>query len=140
MAKITPSQAAQKLGQRIAQSGAAYLAGVQAVTENPAQKAIAAKAKWEAGIMDAIANNRFEKGLSKVTLQGWKQSVADFGQNRYTSSATKAEKNYAAFAQEFFPFLDTVSDEVDSMPNMTIEDSIARMAHNVRRLHGWRNS
>lgn len=140
MTKISPQQAADKLGQRIAQSGTAYSAGVQAVQTNPAQKAIAAKAKWEAGIQDAIANNRFVKGLQNVTLEGWKASVRDYGVNRYTGSAQKATSNYAKFAADFFPYLDTVSSEINSMPNLTLEDSIARMTHNVRRLHEWRNS
>lgn len=139
MPRITPQQAAEKLGTRIGQSGTAYMNGVNAVTENPAQKAIAAKAKWEAGIQDAIANNRFERGLSRVTLAGWKASVTNYGQTRYVGSAAKAQANYKMFADEFFPFLDTVSQEIDAMPANTIEDNINRMITNVRRLHQFRN-
>ncbi len=139
MARITPQQAAEKLGTRIGQSGTAYMNGVNAVTENPAQKAIAAAPKWVAGIQDAIANGRYERGLSRVTLTGWKNAVATYGQSRYVGSAQKAQANYLTFAQEFFPYLDQVSQTVNAMPANTIEDNIQRMITNVRMLHDFRN-
>lgn len=139
MPRLTPQQAAEKLGQRIAGSGGAYQQGVQSVSENPAQKAIANKDKWVAGIQDAINNDRYAKGLAGVTLADWKNATLTYGVNRYTSSSQKATTNYQKFAAEFFPFLDTVQQEIDNMPSLTLEDNINRMVTNVRRLHEFKN-
>lgn len=136
----TPQSAGANLRTRISQSGDRYRDGVNAVTENPAEKAIAAKAKWEAGIMDAIANNRFEMGLRNVSLSDWKSATIEFGVNRYTASAPKAERNYIRFAERFFPFLETTMLRINAMPNTTFEERLEKMLANARALHEFRNT
>lgn len=140
MVKLTPQQAAEKLKTRIQQSGTAYQQGIQNVTTNPAEQAIAAKQKWEAGIQDAIANDRYAKGLANVTLQGWKQNAINYGVPRYTGSGDKAAVNYQAFAERFYPFLQQVQQEVANMPNLTFQDNLQRMITNATRLREFRNT
>lgn len=139
MPKLSPQQAGEKLARKIQAAGTDYQNGVNAVSVNPAQLAMAANDKWVAGIQDAIQNDRFRKGLSTVTLQDWKDATLTVGVQRFTSSGAKAQKNYTKFAQEFFPYLDTVQNEIDAMPNLTFQDSINRMIRNAERLHEFKN-
>lgn len=140
MAIPSPQQAADKLRTRIQQSGTAYQAGVNAVTENPAAKAIAAKDKWEQGIQDAIANNRYVKGLENVTLQSWKAQTLNYGVTRFTQSADKAGQNYQKFAERFFPFLEQTMQTINAMPDTTFEERIQKMIANARALRDFRNT
>lgn len=140
MPKLTPQEAAAKLSNRIGQSGAAYLKGVQNTDKDPIALAIAAAPKWEAGIQDAIANGRYVKGLQRTNKTAWQNAVRDFGQSNYQSSGAKAERNYEKFATRFFPHLETVQQEVEAMPNLSFQDSLNRMIHNATRLRDFRNS
>lgn len=139
MPRVTPQQAAAQLRSRIGQSGQQYAAGIERVTVNPAETAIANKDKWVAGIQEAIQNDRYAKGLANVTLQSWKQAATQFGTQRYTQSAAKAEENYLRFANDFFPYLQQVENEIAAMPNLTLQDRLDRMLHNANRLHEYRN-
>lgn len=139
MVKVSANEGADKLKRGISTHGQDYQSGVNKVTENPAQKAIAAKDVWEAGIRDAIANNRYEKGLSKVTLADWKNSVNNGGVMRYTASADKAAANYAKFAAEFYPFLQNVQNEVNALPRRNFQESLQRMIVNATRIHEYKN-
>lgn len=139
MVKVSPLEGADKLKRGISTHGSDYQAGVNKVTENPAQKAIAAKDVWVAGIQDAIANNRYEKGLSRVTLADWKNSVNNGGVMRYTQSADKAATNYAKFAADFYPFLQNVQNTIQAMPRRNLQESIARMVANVQAIHEFKN-
>lgn len=139
MPLVTPQQAADKLRVRISQSGQAYEQGVNAVTVNPAEQAIANKQKWANAMMDAINNDRFAKGLAGVTLQKWRSATITYGVPRYTQGATKAGENYLAFANKFFPYLANVQQTISQMPSLTFEERIERMIANARALHEFRN-
>lgn len=135
---ITPQQAAEKLGRRIAQSGQDYLDGVNRVTENPMQKAAAKSDKWMSRLQEAHANGKWVAGLNRVSLPQWKTQVQQKGVSRYTQSANQAQTKYADFAQTFFPYLQTVQDEIAAMPDNTLQDSINRMVRNAQRLSEFR--
>ena len=139
MAILTPQQGADKLRVRISQSGQAYEQGINAVTVNPAELAIANKQKWANSMMDAINNDRFAKGLQGVTLTKWKSAAITYGVPRYTQGATKAGENYLAFAQKFYPYLAQVQATVNAMPSLTFEERLERMIANARALHDFRN-
>lgn len=135
----TPTQAAAKLKTRIQQSGQMYSDGVNAVQVNPAEKAIAAKDKWAASIQEAIANDRYAKGLAPVTLQSWKNATITYGVSRYTQSADKAGANYQKFAEKFFPFLQTEMATINNMPTTTFEERLNKMVASARAIHNFRN-
>ncbi|KKN10112.1 hypothetical protein LCGC14_1039950 [marine sediment metagenome] len=55
------------------------------------------------------------------------------GVQRIASGAKAAEPKMAAFMADFLPHVTTVQNEIETMPDLTIEDSIARAAHWMRR-------
>lgn len=139
MLRRTPESAGEYLKQRIGQSGTNYRDGINRVTENPAAKAIAAKDKWAAGVQDAIANDRFAKGLAGVTIEMWKRHSIDYGVPAYTQSANKAGENYTAFAKVFYPYLANARAAVLAMPSNTFQDNLQRMIAMATRLHEFKN-
>lgn len=139
MPKITPREAAEKWQRRTKAATQDVAAGVDRVTVNPADKAIAALDKMRARLIEALDSGKVEAGLSRVSLEDWKRSMKDIGVARIASGVdAKGVKKWDAFASEFFPFLDTVAGELDRMPDTTFEDGVNRMVHQVRRVHEFK--
>lgn len=118
---------------RTAASTNEYKAGVMAVTENPAQKAIQAIPKYQAGVQAAIDSGKLQRGLSRVTLQSWQQAAATTGAARLATGVQKGETKMNNFLTQFIPFQANVTASVRAMPSTTPEDREARMLEQVRR-------
>lgn len=118
---------AQLWMQRASAAGERMKAGVQAVTENPAEKAAAAAPQWLAGVQRAAAEGSFEAGLRKVSLSDWKQKMLNKGVPNMATGVREALPDMTKFLAEFLPFAGQVSDEIKAMPKGTKEDSRARM-------------
>ncbi len=139
MAKQYNAQAiAQLWGQRMAAAGERMKAGINAVTENPAEKAAAAAPKYLAGVQRAMAEGKYEAGLRKVTLQGWKTKMLNKGISNMQTGAREAVPDMQAFLTDFLPFAAQVSDQVKAMPSGTKEDSRARMLANFEAMSNYR--
>lgn len=92
------TQMTQNFQQGISAAGGKYAAGVARVTDNPMA---AAKAKVDDGTWaanTAAAAPRMSASLGAVSLQSWQAAVQSYGQQRYSSSATKAAAHYGAKA------------------------------------------
>ena len=137
---ITPNQATAKLKKGIREGQTAYTDGVNAVTVNPAQQAIAKRSKWVQRMQDPEVHDRWERGLSRVSLNDWKSQTSSVGAQRFSQSSEKAGDNYQAFATEFFPFLENVQATVNAMPDITLEERIAKMVTNVREIAKFQRS
>ena len=136
MPKISPREASEKWARRTKAATQDVAAGVDRVTENPADKAIAALDKMQAAFLEAMASGKVEAGLNRVTLEGWKSAMKNIGVQRIAAGVdAKGIKKWDAFAAEFFPFLEKVSAELDRMPDTTFEDSVQRAVHQMRRTH-----
>lgn len=136
MAGLTPQQMAQRYLQGV-QGGAArqrYLDGVSAVTESPMAKAAAADDLYLQRVTESVNSGRRKQKLLAAPLSRWKDNASKKGAERYASGAAAAMDKVNAHFQKFGPIYDQVSKEVASMPKGTIEDSIARVAHVMRRL------
>jgi len=132
MAKLTPQQVAAKWSRNYTGSAEAMKAGANAVTENPAQKAIAAKDRYIAGVQKAFNEGRYERGLAKVTLQGWKQAYIEKGVTNAQAGARAGAVKLEAHEREFAPIRDQI---VASLPPRgTLEENIQRSVAMMRGL------
>lgn len=134
---ITPAQAAAKLGAGIRNGQQAYQNGVNAVTQNPASKAISRRSKWVQAMANPEVHDRWQAGLEKVTLQDWKNAAANVGAQRFSQSADKAQSNYQTFANDFFPFLENVKSQLDAMPDVTQEERIQKAVAAMRMIGAY---
>jgi len=101
-------------------------------------KAAAASDKMLANIMQAIQSGRWAAGLNRVSLSDWKAAATTKGVSRIAAGVQGSVAKQAAYYSELWPFMDTLQAEVDAMPNLSIEDSINRAAHYMRRMHEFK--
>lgn len=139
MAKaITPEAVIKLWADRGAASAETVRAGVNAVTENPAQKAAAQADKWVQNV--ARAKEKFINSLNRVTLQQWKQAMLNKGmanmQNGYNDLGN--QQKFLAFMRAFLPYVRSGAAVVRSMPKGTLQDGINRAVAMIRHNAGFR--
>lgn len=88
------SKAADSLSAGISAGGSKWLAGIQALTVNPAAQAASPQgmANWLAGVNASVAKR--QAALARVSLADIQQAAATYGQSNYTASAAKAKAKY----------------------------------------------
>lgn len=138
MAKLTPQQATEKWLRNARNSGESYRDGVNSVTEAPGMKAAAKSDKWLQNTMEA--RSKWEQRVSDVSLGEWKRQTLEKGTQRYLTGIESGAPKMAEFMQEFLPFAQQVSDEIQSMPDLTLDQNIQRMVANTRRIAEFRRS
>lgn len=135
MPKISPKAGADKWARRTKAATGDVAAGVDRVTEAPTQAALEKIDKMLTKFEEAVRSGKIERGLARVTLEDWKRSMKEIGVGRIASGVdNKGQPKMEDFAAEFYPYVERVQNEINKMPDTTLEDGIARMTHNVREL------
>lgn len=132
MAKLTPEEFQEKHARRLKEALTDMQAGVEKVTESPMAKAALKKDKMRAGINKAIDSGKWEAGLKRVSLEDWKAKMVNKGLPRVAEGIDNAADKVIAFAGELNTFQDSLKKTVDALPDVTLENSIARMTTWVR--------
>ena len=129
---MTPADFVKKWSQRTSAASEAYTKGVQAVTENPMEKAAAKADQYAAGVAQAVATGRYQDGLRRVGLQEWRDKAVKLGAGRLAAGVKEAEGRMQQFAQQFLPFQESLTAQVRSMPNNSLEERINRAIAQMR--------
>lgn len=127
MAKVTPQQAAEKWTRRLQSAGPDITNGINRVDTAPTQKAAAKKDKMLQNLTQAVNSGKWEAGLNRVTLADWKSAAINKGVPRISQGAASAAPKVASFMSQLLPYQDSLQQQVNSMPDLTIDDSINRM-------------
>jgi len=130
--KATPQSAAGDWATRLAGAGDKITRGVQAVSVAPGQRAVQKKAKMVQNWTDAINNGKWERNTAAVGLEEWRSDMINKGIPRIGQGANAAKTKMENFYGKFFPFLNQVAAQIDSMPDVTLEDRIAKAAAQMR--------
>lgn len=125
----TPASNAQKWKNRLSAATPDIQAGIQAVTAAPGQAAARQKAAWQANVVAAA--DKWERNVSRVSLQQWQQAAMD-GVNRIAQGANAKVSKVEAFLNEFQPHLERVQSQLASMPRGSLEQNLGRMLQNAR--------
>lgn len=140
MAKVTPQQFAEKWARRLQSAAPDITNGINRVDTSPTEKAAAKQDKMLANVTAAIQSGKWSRGLSRVTLADWKKAAIEKGVPRIAQGASGAQPKVTNFASQLLPFQDTLVAQVKSMPDLTLEDSIARMTTFVRGMSKFQRS
>ena len=116
----------KKWNDRLSNNTQAVKDGIDRVTENPMAKAAAKEDKWFAGIQKAKSSGRWKRGLLATSLESWKTKARDIGADRIPAGAAAAEGKMTSFYGKLLPFEEKLQTQIRSMPDVTIQDSIAR--------------
>lgn len=130
--RVDPMGFAEKWGRRLKGSTQDIRAGVEAVTESPTQLAASKADKMRANVLASIDSGKWQRGLQRVDLPTWKRLTLDKGLGRIGAGVDGATGKMQSFASELLPHIARLQQELDTMPDATIEDSITRMTHFVR--------
>lgn len=133
MPRVTPEEGADKLISRAKAAAPFIAAQVAKVTEAPTERAAAKIGKMQTKFNEAVASGKVERGLRRVSLSDWKAAMIEKGVPRISQGLDQARNKVVEFNREFYPHLERVQSEIAAMPDTTLEDSISRMVHNVRR-------
>jgi len=140
MPKLTPNDAADKQIRNLKAAIPQMTAAINAVTESPMEKAAGQQEKMKLKLIESIDNGKWAAGLRRVSLTEWKDKFIKKGLPNIGRGADLAKPKLVKFYQEFFPFLETVQSEISGMADLTIEDSIARASHNIRRISEFKRT
>lgn len=109
--------------------------GVQAVTVDPGQRAIANGQAYINGVQQAFTSGKWQRGLQRSGLEGWRAPMLSVGADR---AATGASANQGKFADRIAPVLAfeaNLQSQIRSMPNVTIQDKVARATAWINGMH-----
>ena len=111
-----------------------FTEGVQATTKDPTALAIQAQQKLLQGFTEAVQSGRWQRNLAAVGQAGWKSATLAKANNYSTGISAGAPKFQAAM-QTWLPIINAASQQVQSMPNNSFADSLARMNAFATALH-----
>jgi len=134
MAKLTAQEFQEKHARRLTASVEDVRRGIDRVTESPMIKAAAKKDKMLANLTASVNDGRWEKGLLRVSLEDWKTKTRDVGVGRIAAGIQAASAKVIAFAEDLLPHIDAGQAKLKAMPDITLEDNIARMSTFVRHM------
>jgi len=134
MSRVTAVEYQEKQARNLKNATADIKRGVERVTESPTKKAAEKVDKWKAGIDKAYTDGKYVRGCSRVTLEDWRDKTITKGIPRIATGIDGAKDKVIHFAEQLLPYQDQIKNEIDKMDDLTLEDSIARMTHQVRRM------
>lgn len=127
-----PERWSAKYQSRTAVARPDYEWGIRNPARSPTAAAIAAKATLKAKMADAATWDKWEAARKYVGDEGWSKAAIEKGAVRYGPGVTFGAPKQAEFAGKFAPHLKTGVDAIMKMPNISLEDKIARAGAMIR--------
>jgi len=134
MVKLNAGEFQEKWARRLKGSLEDIKKGVDKVTEAPGVKAAAKVEKLKAKWLAKIDDGTWAKQVSGVSLEEWKRLFKDKVTARLSSGVDGATAKVTKFAEKLLAYEDTLQGKVKRMPDLTIEDSIARATQWIREM------
>lgn len=132
--RFTPSEIRERWSSSLKASTEKIRQGVMKVEEAPSARAIKAKDVMLANLTEAIRTGRWERQLSKVTLEDYKRLMMEVGVNRIPSGVDANAGKFEDFASKLIPAVNAALAEVNKIKPVTLDDSIRRMETFVRKM------
>jgi len=111
-----------------------YTEGVQTTTVDPTALAVQAQTKLLQGFNDAVQSGRWARNLQAVGKAGW-QSATLAKANNYSTGISAGTQKFQTAMQTWLPIIQSAASSVQSMPNNSFADSLARMNAFATALH-----
>jgi hypothetical protein len=136
--KMTPEQYAEKQSRRLKANLEDVRAGVEAVSEAPGKKAAAKVQKWAAKLAEKATQDKWARNTAAVSLEDWKKDMLEKGVDRIPAGIDRAHDKVVAFAGKLFAHQEAGLSDLEKMPDLTLEDSIARATQWIRHMSKFR--
>lgn len=135
-AKVTlsPNEISEKWNRRMKGSIPDIQRGIASVQESPMERAAANKEKMKNNLIKSVDNGKWEEGLRSVSLGDWKAKTSEKVATRMTGGVDAAMPKRQKFDNYLVNTVNAGLQEINNMPNMTLEDSIARSNAMIRHM------
>src|SRR5216683_5626242 len=134
MARVTPQQWLDKWGRRLNAAGPDIQIGIARVQTAPGQQAAAAADRMLAGVTQAVTSGVWQRQVSKVSLQEWKDAMTNKAIPRLAQGVTAAQKNKTASITALLAAVDGAAAAANALPKGGLEQSIARATTFMREM------
>jgi benzoyl-CoA reductase/2-hydroxyglutaryl-CoA dehydratase subunit BcrC/BadD/HgdB len=125
----------KKLESRVSVAGSDYEAGMKNPSQDPIDAVLQKLDKLYRGLQEAIASGAIEAGLKKAKAEGKWQEAIDKAVRRWLDARTEMAEEYAkAYEQILKPALETVTKEIEKMPDITLEQRIQKAVKFMQRM------
>lgn len=121
-----PADVARKWARNTTNATESVRSGVQAVTVNPAEKAIARQQAYVDGVQRAVSTGSYARGLRRVTLGDWQNAMITKGIPRIAAGASAATPKMEAFLGQWLPYMDGLKAKLATMPRGGLAENIQR--------------
>lgn len=132
----TAAQARENWVAGMGNASAKYEQGVRAVSVAPGQKAAQKKDKYLAGVTGSV--DLWARRTAAVDLGTWQNATAA-ASSRLGSAATEKASKYEQNVTPVFSHMDSVLATVDSMPDNTLDQRIAKSAAFARGMAQYKS-
>jgi hypothetical protein len=132
--KVNAQQLTEKWQRRLKGAIEDMRTGVQRVSEAPGAKAAAKADKWQAAISDSRTKAKWARRVGGVSLDDWKKAMLEKGLSRIASGVDGATPKMVRFAGQLIEHQNAGLVALEKMPDLTLEDSINRMAAWTRHM------
>ena len=134
MALPTPSEFADKWSRRLKGAVEDIRKGVERVTESPGKKAAEKFDKWVAKITAEETQKKWKENVSKVDVGEWKEMMINKGVPAISRGVDMAKSKVEDFASQLLAHIEAGLKKIEAMPDLTLEDSIARATEWIRHM------
>jgi hypothetical protein len=132
---LNANQISEKWNRRMKGAVSDIQAGVDAVTENPAEKAIQKQDKMLQNLTKAVNDGRWAAGLNNVSLSDWKSKTKEKVGQRLASGVDGAMGKRQKFDAYMVNTMNQILPTIQNMPDMTFEDSVNRVRAVMEHMH-----
>lgn len=138
--RSTPTDATSKWVSRLSGATQEITTGVQNVQQAPGASAAAKFNKWVAAMTSPAIQQKWKANVAAVSLSDWQSAMVNIGIPRIASGATAKQGKYLAFANQFFPFLETGISQIQRMDDTTFEARLQRATAMMTYTHGFKRN
>jgi hypothetical protein len=131
---MTPREWREKHARNTKAARDDMIKGIDKVREAPGQAAAEKSEKMLAGITAAVTSGKWADRVAAVPLEEWKRLMKDKGVARVSAGIDAAAGDIEAFASQLGDYQDSYLPQIQNMPDLTIDDSEARMVANMRNM------
>lgn len=130
--RVTAQQYADQWAQRLKGSTQRITDGVDRVTESPGARAAANTDKWYQAITSERTRRKWQQSMQALTLDDWKAAMKNKGIGRISAGVDAAKPRMVEVGQRLIEHQNALLGQIDTMPDLTLEDSVNRMVAWVR--------
>lgn len=132
--RVNPAEFQEKHARRLKGALGDMAKGVEKVTESPGVAAAKKIDKMKANLDAAFASGKVKRTLEAVKVEDWKKDMLEKGVGRVSGGIDRAKDKVIDFASKLLPAVERAKAEIEAMPDVTLDDNLARLDKFVRKM------